>query len=187
MSEDGARHLHDDAASVPPAPKDEIAAALRATAWWKLIPEIVILTLTGALPLIVLANVIARYTNWFHVLWAEDVVKVAFLWIVFLGGAVAVKYEAHVRMAMLSDRIGRLGKAGAVWDGVIRVSPIAIGAILLVLGVRIVEISMFRELPTLRISAGYFVAIVPISGALMIFYVLQQLARRWSGRRWRPQ
>jgi TRAP-type C4-dicarboxylate transport system permease small subunit len=52
------------------------------------------------------------------------------------------------------------------------------GAILLVLGVRIVEISMRRELPTLEISAGYFNTVVPASGALMIFYAVRGVLRR---------
>lgn len=150
--------------------------------WWTIIPEIVGLICAGALPIVVVANVIARYTNWYHVIWATDVVKVLFLWLTFLGGAVAVKYEAHVRMTMLSDRFVRIGRLGPLWDLVIRLSPIAVGAILVILGIRLVEISMFRELQTLRISAGYFMAIVPVSGALMAFYALRSVlirAGRW--------
>lgn len=161
-----------DSLVTSPGEVDPFGVSLHRGPWWALLPEFVILSCTGVLPLIVMANVVARYTNWFHVLWAEDVVKVLFLWMVFLGGAVAVKYEAHVRMAIISDRIAHLA-AGKVWDSVIRLSPIAIGTILLVLGVRIVEISMFRELPTLRISAGYFTTVVPLSGALMIVYALR--------------
>ena len=148
---------------------------------WTIVPEIVALICAGALPLVVVANVIARYTNWYHIIWATDVVKVLFLWLVFLGGAIAVKYDAHVRMSMLSDRLARRGRAGKVWDLVIRLSPILVGAVLLVLGVRLVEISMVRELQTLRVSAGYFMTIVPISGALMIFYVVRGTLI-WSGR-----
>jgi len=136
--------------------------------WWTIIPELIALVCAGGLPIVVMANVIARYTDWYHIIWATDVVKVLFLWVVFLGGAIAVKYEAHVRMSMVSDRLaGRLGNA---WDLVIRLSPAAVGAILVILGSRLVEISMVRELQTLRISAGYFMTIVPVSGALMIFY-----------------
>lgn len=138
--------------------------------WWTIIPEIIGLVCAGALPIVVVANVIARYTNWYHIIWATDVVKVLFLWLVFLGGAVAVKYEAHVRMTMLSDRLADKGALGKTWNLAIRLSPVAIGAILIILGTRLVEISMVRELQTLRISAGYFMAIVPVSGALMIFY-----------------
>jgi TRAP-type C4-dicarboxylate transport system permease small subunit len=137
--------------------------------WWIIIPEIVALICAGALPVIVAANVLARYTDWYRISWAEDVVKVLFLWIVFLGGAIAVKYGAHVRMTMLSDRVAP-SRLGAAWHRIILLSPIMAGVLLLVLGMQLVEISMRRELPSLEISVGYFMTIVPISGALMIFY-----------------
>lgn len=143
--------------------------------WWAIIPEIVALACTGILPLIVGANVVGRYTNWYRILWAEDVVKVLFLWIVFLGGALGVKYRAHVRMGLLSDRGARRGRVGALWARAIVLSSALLGAILLVLGVRVVQISMKRELPTLQISAGYFTTVVPASGALMILYTVQGL------------
>lgn len=160
---------------VEQAPADgsfAFAIALDWRRWWTIVPEIVVLVCTGALPVIMMANVMARYTDWFHVFWAEDVVKVLFLWIVFLGGAVAVKYDAHVRMSNFSDRLVRMGRAGSIWNSAIRLSPILVGVILLVLGVRVVEISMRRELPSLQISAGYFAAMIPASGALMIGYVV---------------
>jgi TRAP-type C4-dicarboxylate transport system permease small subunit len=148
--------------------------------WWTILPEIVALGCAGLLPLVVGANVLSRYTDWYRILWAEDVVKVLFLWVVFLGGAIAVKYEAHVRMSTWSDRLAEAGRAGVLWNRLIHLSPIVMGAILLVLGIPLVEISMRRELPTLQISAGYFNTIVPASGALMIFYALRG---RWRGRR----
>jgi TRAP-type C4-dicarboxylate transport system permease small subunit len=146
--------------------------------WWTIVPEIVALVCTGLLPLVVGANVLSRYTDWYRILWAEDVVKVLFLWVVFLGGAIAVKYEAHVRMSTLSDRLVRTGRAGALWDRAIRLSPLVMGAVLLVLGIRLVEISMRRELPTLQISAGYFSTVVPLSGALMMLYAVRALRAR---------
>jgi TRAP-type C4-dicarboxylate transport system permease small subunit len=141
--------------------------------WWTIIPEIVGLACTGVLPLLVAANVVSRYTNLYRILWAEDVVKVLFLWVVFLGGALAVKYDAHVRLSMLSDRLLGTGRPAAVWSHVVRLSPLAVGVILLVLGAQVVEISMRRELPSLQIPAGYFTTIIPASGALMIFYALR--------------
>jgi TRAP-type C4-dicarboxylate transport system permease small subunit len=142
--------------------------------WWTMLPEIAIAACAGLLPILVAVNVVARYTGWFFVFWAHDVVKVLFLWLVFLGGAVATKYGAHVRMAMVSDRIEALGQAGRVWRRVVALSPIVVGAILLVLGMPLTSISMARELPSLHIPAGYFTTVVPLSGALMIYYVFRQ-------------
>ncbi len=149
--------------------------------WWTIVPEIVALACTGLLPVLVGANVLSRYTDWYRVLWVEDVVKVLFLWVVFLGGAIGVKYDAHVRMSTASDWLARRGTAGVVWDRAIRLSPIVMGVLLLVLGVPVVEISMRRELPTLQIPAGYFSTIVPASGALMIVYAVRGF-RRARGR-----
>lgn len=163
----------------PPAPapepiveRDLFSIPLDRRRWWTIVPEIVALTCTGAIPLLVGANVIARYTNLFRILWAEDVVKMLFLWVVFLGGALAAKYDAHVRMGLLSDRVLGEGHAAAVWARVIRLSPVVVGGLLLVLGVPIVQISMRRELPSLQIPAGYFTTIIPASGGLMILYAL---------------
>lgn len=157
--------------AVPVTERDFFTIPLDWQRWWTIIPEIAVFCCAGTLPVVVGANVVARYTDWFHAFWAEDVAKMLFTWIVFLGGAVAVKYDAHVRMGMFSDRIK--GRPGVWWSHVVRASPIVVGILLLVFGVRIVQISMFREMPSLEISVGYSMTIIPLSGALMIFYVVR--------------
>jgi TRAP-type C4-dicarboxylate transport system permease small subunit len=132
---------------------------------------------TFGLPGLVALNVLARYTDWFQVPWANDVIRVLFLWIVFLGGAVAVKYEAHVRMGMLVDRFVERGSVGRWWMIAVRVSPLAMGVILLVLGIRVVELDMKNRLTWLEIPLGYFATIIPASGALMVIYTAQILKK----------
>lgn len=145
--------------------------------WWTQIPELILVVCAIGLPGLVATNVLARYTDWFQVPWANDVIRVLFLWLVFLGGAVAVKYEAHVRMGMLADRFAGRGLLGHWWMVAIRVSPVAMGVILLVLGLRVVELDMKNRLTWLDIPLGYFATIVPASGALMIIYTAQILRR----------
>jgi TRAP-type transport system small permease protein len=157
----------------PPVPDERnfFTIPLDWARWWTILPEIVVFCCAGTLPVVVAANVAARYTNWFHAFWAEDIAKLLFTWIVFLGGAVAVKYDAHVRMGMFTDRIK--GRAAVWWGWVVRASPLVVGILLMIFGVRIVQISMFREMPSLEISVGYFMTVIPFSGALMIFYVVR--------------
>src|SRR5262245_27387327 len=138
--------------------------------WWTILPETIALACAGVLPVVMVANVVSRYTDWFRIAWAEDVAKVLFLWLVFLGGAIAVKYEAHVRMTILVEPLGR---GSTAWMAVVRASPLVVGIVLLILGIPLVEISMRRELPSLEIPSGYFMTIVPASGLLMIVYVLR--------------
>jgi TRAP-type C4-dicarboxylate transport system permease small subunit len=166
------------AAAALPEAEDLFSVSLEWRRWWAILPEIVALACTGALPLLVGANVLSRYTNLYRIFWAEDVVKLLFLWVVFLGGALAVKHDAHVRMRLLSDRMLGGRRAAAVWAHIVQLSPLVVGSTLLVLGIRIVEISMRRELPSLQIPVGYFTTVIPASGALMIFYTLRGYARR---------
>lgn len=138
--------------------------------WWLQIPELVLAVCGAGLPVLITVNVVGRYTNWYQAPWANDVVRVVFLWIVFLGGAVAVKYEAHVRMSTFADRFAGRGQLGRAWHLAVSGSPIAMGAILLVLGIRIVDLDMLNRLPWLQVPLGYFAVIIPVSGALMIVY-----------------
>jgi TRAP-type transport system small permease protein len=154
--------------------------------WWTTIPEIIAFICVGVLSLLVAATVLSRYTDWYRIFWAQDVIRVLFLWVVFLGGAIAVKYEAHVRMTLLSDRIVRWHTVGPVWDRVVRLSPLLAGALLLILGVTLVKISMHREMPSLEFSVGYFVTIVPVSGALMIIYVVRYFYLAFRHRKGAP-
>jgi TRAP-type transport system small permease protein len=145
--------------------------------WWTIVPEIVATLCAAAIPVVVSINVLSRYTDWYHAFWTDDVVKVLFLWVVFLGGAVAVKYDAHVRMGLFSDRLIHARRPWCWWSQVIAASPALAGILLMVLGWQVVAISMRRELPNLEVSAGYFMTIIPISGALMTFYVCRKIWR----------
>jgi TRAP-type C4-dicarboxylate transport system permease small subunit len=164
-----------------PQPSDDVALEdlfqidLDWRRWWTIIPEIVVLACTGALPVLVALGVISRYTDWFRVPWVQDIVGVLFLWIVFLGGAIAVKHEAHVRMGTFAERLAAMGPRGQAWDTVIRASPLLLGVILLMLGIRIADLHMTRELTWLQIPLGPFSSVIPISGALIIWYTLDRL------------
>lgn len=157
--------------------EDLFSIALDWQRWWTLIPETIAMVCAATLPILIGLNVVSRYTDWYRVPWVEDIVKVLFLWIVFLGGALAVKYHAHVSMSTFVDRYAGTGWVSSVWRWVIRLSPIPMGLILLVLGMRIVQIHMLRELTWLKVPSGYFSTVIPLSGALMILYTLGSLRK----------
>jgi TRAP-type C4-dicarboxylate transport system permease small subunit len=138
---------------------------------WRFVPEFVVVACAGLLPLVVSLNVIARYTGLFRVRWAHDITEILFVWLVFFGGALAVKHGAHVRMDAAANRMrARWPAVGRVWSHVVGLFPIALGVLLLVLGVPLVELSMRRELANLHWPAGYYMSAVPISGALITLY-----------------
>lgn len=139
---------------------------------WQAVAEVVVIASTALLPLLLFTNVVARYTGWFRTAWTLDAARACFMWASFLGAALGVKYGAHVRIALLSDRIARAHNGRYRYGVLVGIhgSVLLVGLLLGVVGWDIVEISMNRTMSGLRIRRGYVDAAVPIGGALMAFY-----------------
>ena len=69
---------------------------------------------------VVSAQVVARYGFNTGIGWADEVSRLAFVWCVFLGIAVAVRARAHIGITLLADALpavlgGRAAAAGRCW------------------------------------------------------------------------
>ena len=106
----------------------------------------------------------------------DEVARLCFVWIIFLGAAVAVRRRLHFRMHLLVDRF-KPGARRAI-ERVIVLAVIGFGAILVSGGLRIAPIAHRQLTDALEISQLWFFAAVPVGGALMIVFALPQL--------WRP-
>jgi TRAP-type C4-dicarboxylate transport system permease small subunit len=139
------------------------------------LPEAACAGLGFALLVLTLLTVIARYSGWFVVVWAEELIRVAFLWLAFLGGALGVKYQRHFRMSMLIDRSSeRVRRSGtAVANG----SMVLLGAFFILFGGQLVMFTAASRSALLSIPLGAVNAAVPVAGALMVLYALLNLRR----------
>ena len=123
----------------------------------------------------VFLGVFSRYVLQATFRWYDEVARLCFIWIVFLGAAVAVRRGMHFRMLLLVERLGR----GAVRLGnqVATVSVLAFGGILLAGGYAILPIARRQVTDALEISMIWFYAALPAGGLLMIVFALMQLRR----------
>lgn len=156
---------------------------------WMSVPELLVVIAVGLLPAILFVNVITRYTGWARTPWASDASRICFLWASFLGAALAVKYDAHVRLALISDKIAR-AKDGRYWTTtvlLINASVMVVGGILGYVGWDIVEVSMKRTMSVLPIQRGYVDAALPISGLLMVYYSGSRIWNHFKARFSRPK
>ncbi|HEX2726873.1 MAG TPA: TRAP transporter small permease [Beijerinckiaceae bacterium] len=131
--------------------------------------------LTGLLVVLVVANVFARYVLEIGILWAEELSRLAFVWVVFLGSYVALCRKGHMAM-----------EVGVQQLPVAAQRPVLIASRFLVLiflaalvfsGAKLVltTVGFGRLSPILGISAGWGYLSVPVSAALMFLEVLREL------------
>ena len=137
--------------------------------------ERVCLALMLALVGDVFLGVFSRYVLQATFRWYDEVARLCFIWIIFLGAAVAVRRGMHFRMRLLVDRLG--ARAMRVADQVASATVVAFGGILLAGGYAIMPIARRQVTDALEISMLWFYAALPVGGALMIFFALLQWRR----------
>jgi TRAP-type C4-dicarboxylate transport system permease small subunit len=134
------------------------------------------LALMVALVADVFLGVYSRYVMQATFAWYDEVARLCFIWIVFLGAAVAVKRGQHFRMKLLVDRMGP--SAARVAEYLVTAATVAFGAVLVAGGYGIYPVASRQVTDALEISMLWFYAALPVGGLLIIFYALRQAFRR---------
>ena len=128
----------------------------------------------------VFLGVWSRYVLQATFQWYDEVARLCFVWIVFLGAASAVRRGAHFRLHLLIDRFGpRLRRAT---DLVVGLLVVAFGGVLVAGGLAMWPVARRQVSDSLELSMVWFYAALPIGGALMILFSVPQLWRMARGR-----
>ena len=145
-----------------------------------MIVDWVCLGLMIALVVDVFLGVFSRYVLHATFQWYDEVARLCFVWMVFLGAAMAVRRGAHFRLHLLIDRFGpRLRHATDLLVGLL---VVLFGAILVAGGVAMWPVARRQVSDSLELSMLWFHGALPVGGALMIYFSLPQLWRLARGR-----
>ena len=128
----------------------------------------------------VFLGVWSRYVMHATFQWYDEVARLCFVWMIFLGAAVAVRRGAHFRLHLLIDRFGPSARRRV--DLVVLVVVIAFAAVLLAGGIAIAPLARRQVTDALEISMLWFYGALPVGGALMIMFALPQLLSLARGR-----
>ncbi len=126
--------------------------------------------------LITFWQIIARFIPGDATVWSEEMARFLFVWIVFLGAATLTADDEHIRIGVISDRIGP--RAGRILRIIIIVIVLPFVAIMSWGS----YLNMIRQwntfAPTVAwVRLGYVYLGMLISGMLMIWYLSCSLLR----------
>jgi TRAP-type transport system small permease protein len=128
----------------------------------------------------VFLGVWSRYVLQATFQWYDEVARLCFVWMVFLGAASAVRRGAHFRLHLLIDRFGpRLRRGNDLLVGLL---VVVFGGVLVAGGVAMWPVARGQVSDSLELSMVWFYGALPVGGALMILFSLPQLWRRARGR-----
>lgn len=148
---------------------DKVMQTIERCVYW------IVVVLTGLLVVLVSVNVFARYVLSTGILWAEEVTRLVFVWMVFLGAFLALCQDGHLAITFVTDRLPARGAL------VVRIAVGLLTAIFLGVvahyGALLVRqtLNFGRTTPILGISAAWGYLSVPVSCVLMLLKTLQRL------------
>ena len=127
----------------------------------------------------VFPGVFSRYVIGSAFTWYDEIARLLFVWIVFLGAAVGVRRTAHFRLHLLVDRLPTGVRRVVDVFGVLVL--MGFGLVLIQQGWKLVELGQFQRTPVMGLSKQYIYLSVPAGGALIILYSLPHLWRALRG------
>ena len=72
---------------------------------WLLPLEAIAAVLTLLITVLLLAGVISRYVFGYPLVWSEETVSIAFIWLTMLGAAIALDRQEHLRLNLFVDML----------------------------------------------------------------------------------
>ena len=125
---------------------------------------------------ITLWQITCRFILYIPVQWSEEVVRMAFVWLIFLGSAVACKEGTHLALDMITQQLPPKSQ----WRLQIAVlaAMLVIEALIFYASAEYVSRSFGKTAVTLPIPSNCVYLSGPICSALMFFFTLEVLCRK---------
>lgn len=130
-------------------------------------------TLLMILTVVVSYQVFSRYVDFVpRYLWTEEVSRFCFIWVVFLGAAIAVKEGTHFTIDILPDSV----PSGLRWAIEVLVLALVavIGFVMVAGGLRFTSIGIDRISTTSGIRLAWVYAAVPVAGLSILLFVVEK-------------
>ena len=121
---------------------------------------------------IIFFQVISRYIFGYTFDWSEELSRFLFVWVVFIGSALIIGDKGHMAVQLLPDMLS--GKrTGFYLQIFIKLASLAFILLLIGQGSKMTRTMMFQTAPALNLPMGIVYAIIPVSGVLMLLYLIR--------------
>jgi TRAP-type C4-dicarboxylate transport system permease small subunit len=141
--------------------------------------EVALIIFLAGMTVVVFLEVIFRYVLHLPLFWTEELARYCLVWTSLLGAAVALKRGEHIAVTFFLERLPY-----GIGRGLSMVAQFSVAAILAVIifgGIKLVMITSTQTSPALRIPMSFPYLSLPVSSAVMLFYVITSIIKGPGG------
>ena len=138
--------------------------------------EKICMVLVVALAVVVFLQVFNRFVLKAPLAWSEDLAMLLFQWVAFLGAAVGVKRMRHFGIELVVKKLSAKARRG-----VEILIPWIMGLVALTMiteGYKLILFNKNRIYATMDLSYIWTYSAIPVSGVLILVFLVQQEIRR---------
>lgn len=108
--------------------------------------------------------------------WTEEMARILFIWMVFLGFSYSTLHETHIRIDFVANKLFK-GVSGEILNILIHLLALVIFTWLFFDGIHYVAYCAAVKTPAMQIPRSWLVTILPVTGFLMMVRVTYMIAR----------
>lgn len=122
---------------------------------------------------VMLLQILSRYLFNLPLTWPEELCRFLFIWILFLGTAMAFRYKAHLGMDFATTKLPL--NLQHIVQRLVEVLILAFLILIICIAPEVLSITQFQRSPVIHVSMNYIYLSFPVASVLMIL----DLMTRW--------
>ena len=130
-----------------------------------------------ALAVVVFIQVFNRFILQTPLAWSEDLAMLLYQWVVFVGAALGVKRMRHFGIELVVKQFPDHWRHRI--ELVVPLAMLTVAAVMIVQGYNILTLNTHRIYATMDLSYTWAFLPIPLSGVLIILYLIQVEVQRW--------
>jgi TRAP-type C4-dicarboxylate transport system permease small subunit len=139
------------------------------------------MVLVVGLAVVVFLQVFNRFVLKAPLAWSEDLAMLLFQWVAFLGAAVGVKRMRHFGIELV---VRKLSEKSRRWIEILVPFIVGIVAVTMITeGYKLIQFNINRTYSSMDLSYIWAYLPIPLSGILIIIFLIQQEVRRLKGQK----
>jgi len=127
--------------------------------------------------LVIVIEVFRRFVIAYSSVWGEETARYAFIYLVWIGAASAVRERAHIRIDVVTDLLPPRGTALLYMFGDLLTLLLACGALYWSISPVLMSVEFHSVTEGLRVTRAWFLIAVPFGFTLVVVRTLQSMAR----------
>ncbi len=141
--------------------------------------KVVMVCMTCVIFFITISTVFTRYILNFVPSWSEEVPRYLLVWITYLGAGLAVNYKEHISLDFFFNLMPL--RARQIGGMLLNVLIAIVGLIMVIYGIGLLNQFGDDLMESIPVRNFWLYLAMPISGGLMILYIIQQMWKQFLG------